>query len=176
MARASRRTPLIQSKSLCASSGSRGRASLKKTTNDKKNDLRVFAARSRCKNSVGLNAVGVEGSASAYGIFSGDWCVEGGVGEQVEASGRRLRRHCGLREGRRAADRLRFAVGSREIGCAGPNVFVACPRHAGTTWCLSQETGFASHGPWARFGESWRTNIRGQGATKPLKWPPQTSL
>ena len=34
--------------------------------------------------------------------------------------------------------------------------------------------GFAGHGPWARLGESWRTNIRGQGATKPLKWPPQT--
>ena len=56
-------------------------------------------ASSRCKNSVGLNAVGAEGSASAYGIFSRDWCVVGGCGEQVEASGRRLRRHCGVREG-----------------------------------------------------------------------------
>ena len=36
------------------------------------NDLRVFAARSRRKNSVGLNAGGAEGSASAYGFFSRD--------------------------------------------------------------------------------------------------------
>ena len=53
------------------------------------NDLRVFASRSRCKNSVGLNAVGAAGSAAAYGLFRWDWRLGRGGGAQVEASGRR---------------------------------------------------------------------------------------
>ena len=34
--------------------------------------------------------------------------------------------------GWRATDSPRFALARVEIGCAGPNVFVACPRHAET--------------------------------------------
>ena len=34
------------------------------------NELRVSASRSRCRNSVGLNAVGSVGPAGFYGIFS----------------------------------------------------------------------------------------------------------
>jgi hypothetical protein len=63
------------------------------------NDLRVFASRSRCKNSVGLNAVGAAGSAAAYGLFRWDWRLGRGGGEQVEACGRRRGRHCGVRDG-----------------------------------------------------------------------------
>jgi len=40
------------------------------------NELRVFASRSRCKNSVGLNAVGAEGSATAHGNFSRERALE----------------------------------------------------------------------------------------------------
>ncbi len=91
-----------------------------------KNDLRVFAARSRRKNSVGLNASGTAGSASAYGIFSWDRGLEDGCDGQVEAAGRCLRRHFGGWRGSRAGDNLRFAFGIREIGGAGPKGFVAC--------------------------------------------------
>src|ERR1700733_8534954 len=68
------------------------------------------------------------------------------------ACGRRRRCHCGVREGGRAADGLRFALTSRKIGGVGPNVFVACRTHARTTWSVSRERGLAGHGPWARFG------------------------
>ena len=176
--------------------------------------LRVFASRSRCKNSVGLClsalcagrmvrdrgeaapqrgkhpcAVGLSQETGfaghgpwarfkpmqklrwtergwSRGFSFGLWNFQSGLVRCRRlrgasrglwtASSSPLRRSRGWR----AADSLRFALASLEIGCAGPSVFVACPRHAGTTWCLSQETGFAGHGPWARFGESWRTNRR----------------
>ena len=39
------------------------------------------------QNSVGLNAVGAEGSAAAYGIFSRDWALEATAGDRLKASG-----------------------------------------------------------------------------------------
>jgi len=78
------------------------------TVGSNTNDLRVFASRSRCKNSVGLNAVEAEGSASAYGIFSRDWRL--GVGGGNKASLRTapslpLRRSRGWARGRRPSFR-----------------------------------------------------------------------
>src|SRR5271154_3928635 len=97
------------------------------------NDIRVFAARIRLKISVGVNAVGAECSASAYGIFSrdrdlGEGWEEQGRGLSIASSSPSRRSRRG-----RSAHTLGFALASRKIGCAGRNVFVACPRHAGTT-------------------------------------------
>src|ERR1700677_3324939 len=94
--------------------------------------------------------------------FSGGGWGVGGAGEQqVGSPGRRRRGQRGVRDGGRAADSLGFGSSGREIGGGGPSGFVACPTHARTTWCLSRgERGLARHGPWARFGESRRTNRR----------------
>ena len=54
---------------------------------------------------------------------------------------------CGVRDGGRVGESLRFALTSRKIGGDEANVFVACPTHARTTWSLSREIGFAGHGP-----------------------------
>jgi hypothetical protein len=73
-----------------------------------KNELRVFASRSRCKNSVGLNAVGAESSAAAYGIFSWDWALEATTGNRWKAPGFPV-----------------VAVATFEIAGARPMVFVS---------------------------------------------------
>src|SRR5271170_4793847 len=116
------------------------------------NDLRVFASRSRCKNSVGLNAVGAESSAEAYGIFRRGWVLEaraenkssppdGGVVaiaafEMVGARPTALIARLWT---------VRLTAQGRVRSCGMPDackddlVFVA------------GERGLARHGPWARF-------------------------
>ena len=51
------------------------------------NELRVFASRSRCQNSVGLNAVGAEGSAPAHGNFSRDRALKATTENRWKALG-----------------------------------------------------------------------------------------
>src|ERR1700684_3047586 len=89
--------------------------------------------------------------------------------EPVEGSGLPRGRRCDLRDCGRAADDLRLALTEREFDGAGPNGCVAWPRHARTTWELVSDDTVARHGPWARFGESWRTNRR-----RPLRQHGQT--
>jgi hypothetical protein len=72
------------------------------------NGLRVFASRSRCKNSVGLNAVGAEGSATAHGNFSRDRALEATTENRWKALGFAL-----------------VAIARLEIAGAGPMDFVS---------------------------------------------------
>jgi hypothetical protein len=72
------------------------------------NELRVFASRSRCKNSVGLNAVGAEGSATAHGNFSWDRALEATTENGWKALGFAL-----------------VAIARLEIAGAGPMDFVS---------------------------------------------------
>ena len=117
------------------------------------NDLRVFASRSRCKNSVGLNAVGAAGSAAAYGLFRWDWRLGRGGGEQVEASGRRRGRHCGIRDG----------------GC-GPAAFVSrsqAGRLAASGQMCSWHAGRMQGQPGACLGRGgWRVMVLGPASGK----------
>ncbi len=96
------------------------------------NELRVFASRSRCKNSVGLNALGVRGFSYCSWKFQSRSGVGGDDGEQVEGSGLRLGRHCALGNCGGRANGLRFAPTEREFGGAGPNGCAAWPRPAWT--------------------------------------------
>ena len=72
------------------------------------NELRVFASRSRCKNSVGLNAVGTEGSATAHGNFSRDRALEATTENRWKALGFAL-----------------VAIARLEIAGTGPMDFVS---------------------------------------------------
>ena len=128
------------------------------------NDLRVFAARSRRKNSVGLNAGGAEGSASASFSL---WIFQSGLTPWrrprwasrglCPASSLPLRHWRGLARGRLPAF-------SRSRGARLDAPGNMCSRHArgmrGRPGYLCREVGLAGHGPWACFGESWRTNRR----------------
>src|ERR1700720_1054341 len=76
----------------------------------------------------------------------------GGIGALDAAAGNKSRPPdgavvviCGVRDGGRVGESLRFALTSRKIGGDDANVFVACPTHARTTWSLSREIGFAGH-------------------------------
>ena len=100
------------------------------------------------------------------------WKFQSGSGvggddrEQVEGSGLRLGRRCALGDCGGGANGLRFAPTEREFGGAGPNGCAAWPRHAGLGGRIGRHS---RHGPWAHFGESWRTNIR-----RPLRQQGQT--
>ncbi len=95
------------------------------------NELRVFASRSRCKNSVGLNAVGAEGSATAHGNFSRDRALERRrrTGGRLWASPWSPLRAWKLR-GR--GQWTSFRADRAGVWRPGPNGCAAWPRHAWT--------------------------------------------
>ena len=122
------------------------------------NALRVFASRSRCKNSVGLNAVGAEGSATAHGNFSRDRALERRrrTGGRLWASPWSPLRAWKLRgRGQWTSFRADRAGVWRRRAKRMRGMADACMD-------LEVVSGdrVARHGPWAHFGESWRTNVR----------------
>ena len=116
------------------------------------NELRVFASRSRCKNSVGLNAVGAEGSATAHGNFSRDRALEATTENRWKALGFAL-----------------VAIARLEIAGAGPMDFVS-RRQSGSLAAPGQTDarhGRGMHGLGGRIGRqsctSWSLGpLRGE--------------
>jgi hypothetical protein len=116
------------------------------------NELRVFASRSRCKNSVGLNAVGAEGSATAHGNFSRDRALEATTENRWKALGFAL-----------------VAIARLDIAGAGPMDFVS-RRQSGSLAAPGQmdaRHGRGMHGLGGRIGRqsctSWSLGpLRGE--------------
>lgn len=118
----------------------------------RENELRVFASRSRCKNSVGLNAVGAEGSATAHGNFSRDRALEATTENRWKALGFAL-----------------VAIARLDIAGAGPMDFVS-RRQSGSLAAPGQTDarhGRGMHGLGGRIGRqsctSWSLGpLRGE--------------
>ena len=108
------------------------------------------------------------GFSYCYGNFSRDRALEATTENRSKALGFALVAIARLEMAGGGANGLRFAPTEREFGGAGPNGCAAWPRHACDLEVVSGDR-VARHGPWAHFGESWRTNIR-----RPLRQQGQT--
>ena len=133
------------------------------------NELRVFASRSRCKNSVGLNALEprVQLRLMEFSVGIGRWRRRQRTGGRLRASPWSSLRPSRLRaRGQWSSFRADRAGVWRRRAKRMRGMSEACEDDLE----LVSGERVARHGPWARFGESWRTNrrrpLRQQGQTR----------